>query len=90
MRVMGLGNGVHWVSWFLDSFAMMFTSCVLLTLILVYGNILENSAPSLVFCFMLTYTVSTITLAFFLSTLFSRCLSPPLPSSLLVHTSPPP
>ena len=38
MRVMGLGNGVHWVSWFLDSFAMMFTSCVLLTIILVVSS----------------------------------------------------
>ena len=37
-----------------------------------YGNILENSDPSLVFCFMLTYTVATIMLAFALSTLFSR------------------
>ena len=38
MRVMGLGNGVHWLSWFLDSFAMMFTSCVLLTIILVVST----------------------------------------------------
>ena len=40
-----------------------------------YGNILENSDPSLVFCFMLTYTVATIMLAFALSTLFSRLRS---------------
>ena len=38
MRVMGLGNSVHWISWFLDSFAVMFTSCVLLTIILVVSN----------------------------------------------------
>merc|ERR1719334_1968014 len=72
MRVMGLGNGVHWVSWFIDSWMVMFTSCVMLTLILVYGNILENSDPSLVFAFMLSYTVATIMLAFLLSTLFSK------------------
>ena len=40
--------------------------------LLQYGNILENSDPSLVFCFMLTYTIATIMLAFALSTLFSR------------------
>ena len=40
MRVMGLGNSVHWISWFLDSFAVMFTSCVLLTIILVVSDIL--------------------------------------------------
>jgi len=72
MRVMGLGNAVHWCSWFIDSFSVMFGSCILLTIILVYGNILENSSPSLVFCFMLTYTISTIMLAFFLSTIFSK------------------
>jgi len=72
MRVMGLGNAVHWCSWFIDSFAVMFASCILLTIILVQGNILENSDPTLVFCFMLTYTISTIMLSFFISTLFSR------------------
>ena len=35
MRVMGLGNAVHWISWFIDSFSVMFVSCVLLTIILV-------------------------------------------------------
>ena len=37
MRVMGLGNSVHWLSWFVDSFSVMFISCVLLTIILVVG-----------------------------------------------------
>ena len=46
MRVMGLGNSVHWISWFLDSFAIMFTSCVLLTIILVVSN---NSFLLLIF-----------------------------------------
>ena len=38
MRVMGLGNAVHWCSWFIDSFAVMFGSCVLLTIILVVSS----------------------------------------------------
>ena len=38
MRVMGLGNAVHWISWFIDSFSVMFVSCVLLTLILVVSS----------------------------------------------------
>ena len=29
---MGLGNGVHWVSWFVDSFALMGFSSLLLRL----------------------------------------------------------
>ena len=34
MRVMGLGNAVHWISWFIDSFALMSFSAFLLTIIL--------------------------------------------------------
>ena len=34
MRVMGLSNGVHWVSWFLDSFIVMFFSSGMLSLLL--------------------------------------------------------
>ena len=38
MRVMGLGNTVHWVSWFIDSFALMSFSAFLLTIILTVRN----------------------------------------------------
>ena len=34
MRVMGLGNLVHWVSWFIDSFAVMMFSSGMLSLLL--------------------------------------------------------
>ena len=72
MRVMGLGNMVHWTSWFIDSFGVMVFSVFLLTLTLTFGEILEKSDPTVVFCFMLCYSLSTVTLCFFLSTLFSR------------------
>ena len=54
MRVMGLGNSVHWISWFLDSFAIMFTSCVLLTIILVVSI---NSSLLLATCQMMSYLI---------------------------------
>lgn len=40
MRVMGLGNFVHWISWFIDSTAVMSFSSLLLTIILkvLFGN----------------------------------------------------
>ena len=34
MKVMGLGNGVHWMAWFIDSFFFMLISVFLLTIIL--------------------------------------------------------
>ncbi|XP_065332368.1 ATP-binding cassette sub-family A member 7-like isoform X3 [Cloeon dipterum] len=72
MRVMGLGNGVHWIGWFIDSFTPMLLTTVLLTIILVYGKILENSDPSLIFVFLLTYAIATISKCFLISTLFSK------------------
>lgn len=35
MKTMGLGNGVHWMAWFIDSVTFMLISCFLLSLILV-------------------------------------------------------
>ena len=34
MKVMGLGNTVHWVSWFITSFVMMLASVFLLVIVL--------------------------------------------------------
>ena len=34
MKVMGMGNGVHWVAWFIDSFIIMFISSCLLVVVL--------------------------------------------------------
>jgi hypothetical protein len=38
MRVMGLGNAVHWIGWFVDSITPMIFTIFLLTLILVVSN----------------------------------------------------
>lgn len=35
MRVMGLGNGVHWLGWFIDSIVPMLVTIMLLTAVLV-------------------------------------------------------
>ncbi|KAF0287166.1 ATP-binding cassette sub-family A member 1 [Amphibalanus amphitrite] len=72
MRILGLSNGVHWLGWFLTSFSSMVVSDVLLTIVLVYGKVLENSDPFIVFLFLLCFTMATITLSFLLSTLFSK------------------
>ena len=46
MRVMGLGNGVHWVSWFIDSLVVMAFSTFLLSLLLKvrYNRVFMYSA----------------------------------------------
>ncbi|CAG2225262.1 ABCA1 [Mytilus edulis] len=34
MKIMGLGNGVHWLAWFIDAFIVMFISLILMVIIL--------------------------------------------------------
>ena len=34
MKIMGLGNGVHWLSWFFDAFLIMTLSVILLVMTL--------------------------------------------------------
>ncbi|XP_046677344.1 ATP-binding cassette sub-family A member 7-like [Homalodisca vitripennis] len=72
MRVMGLGNGVHWLGWFVDSIVPMLVTIAMLTTVLVYGKVLKNADPTLVFSFLTIYGISVITQAFLISTFFLK------------------
>uniref|UniRef100_A0A1B6DIK2 ABC transporter domain-containing protein n=2 Tax=Clastoptera arizonana TaxID=38151 RepID=A0A1B6DIK2_9HEMI len=72
MRMMGLGNGIHWIGWFIDSFIPIIITISFLTVILVKGNILQSAEPSLVFCFLLIFGISTIALSFLISVFFNK------------------
>ncbi|XP_071490342.1 phospholipid-transporting ATPase ABCA1-like [Diadema antillarum] len=72
MKVMGLSNGVHWLAWFIDSFLVMFTSCVLLVLVLKYGNLITFTNSSILLLYLVSFCVSTIMLCFLISVFFSK------------------
>uniref|UniRef100_A0A2R5LC21 Putative lipid exporter abca1 n=1 Tax=Ornithodoros turicata TaxID=34597 RepID=A0A2R5LC21_9ACAR len=72
MKVMGLGNNALWLAWFINAFAFMFLSAILLTCILKFGKVLEHSDPIVVFIFLMCYAVAIISKAFLLTTFFSR------------------
>ncbi|XP_040215370.1 phospholipid-transporting ATPase ABCA1 isoform X3 [Rana temporaria] len=72
MRIMGLDNGILWLSWFISSFIPLLMSAALLVLILKTGNLLPYSDPSVVFVFLSIFGVVTISQCFLISTLFSR------------------
>lgn len=57
MRVMGLSNGMHWLSWFITSFSTMFIIILVLCLVIKYGKITMYSEFSvlLVFLFVLQW-----------------------------------
>ncbi|XP_035828704.1 phospholipid-transporting ATPase ABCA7 [Aplysia californica] len=72
MKIMGLGNGVHWLAWFINAFVMMLISVILFVAIVKVGKILEYSDPLVVFVFMMGFVVSTITQCFLISVFFNK------------------
>ncbi|KAM4810632.1 phospholipid-transporting ATPase ABCA1 [Rhinophrynus dorsalis] len=72
MRIMGLDNGILWLSWFISSLIPLLMSAGLLVLILKTGNLLPYSDPSVVFVFLSIFAVVTISQCFLISTIFSR------------------
>lgn len=77
MRMMGLSNWLHWCAWFF-MFLLFFSISVLLVTVLLCiqvtsnGAVLTYSDPSLVFVFLMAFTVATINFGFLISAFFSR------------------
>uniref|UniRef100_A0A8C9ZSY1 ATP binding cassette subfamily A member 3 n=1 Tax=Sander lucioperca TaxID=283035 RepID=A0A8C9ZSY1_SANLU len=77
MRMMGLSNWLHWSAWFLMFFLFLSISIFFVTLLLCIqvspnGAVLTYSDPTLVFVFLLAFTVATINFSFMISAFFSR------------------
>lgn len=72
MKIMGLGNGVHWMAWFINAFVMMFVTIVILVILLKMGKVLEHSDPSAILFFLTIFAIVTIVKCFLISTFFSR------------------
>lgn len=66
----GLTSWVHWVAWFIKYFIFMMLSVTLISVMLVYGRVFENSEFTAILMLFALYATSTITFCFFLSTLF--------------------
>ncbi|XP_030640902.1 phospholipid-transporting ATPase ABCA1 [Chanos chanos] len=72
MRIMGLGTGTLWTSWFISSYLPFLTSAGLLIAALKWGDILPYSDPAVVFFFLAAFATATIMQCFLISTFFSR------------------
>uniref|UniRef100_A0A914W7B2 ABC transporter domain-containing protein n=1 Tax=Plectus sambesii TaxID=2011161 RepID=A0A914W7B2_9BILA len=72
MRSMGLANSVHWLAWFITSYAQMTLTMTLLTVLLKAGEILAHSNPFVIWVMLEIFAASTITFAFLISTLYSK------------------
>uniref|UniRef100_A0A671VLC0 P-type phospholipid transporter n=1 Tax=Sparus aurata TaxID=8175 RepID=A0A671VLC0_SPAAU len=72
MRIMGLGTGTLWLSWFISSLVPFLVSAGLLIALLKWGDILPYSDPSVVFFFLTAFATATIMQCFLISTFFSK------------------
>eukprot|EP00795_Rhopilema_esculentum_P013264 gene13264-4097_t len=67
MKMMGLSNWVHWVSWFVKNFAFLTISCALITIVLKASKVFEYTDGFLLFVFFLAYSFSIIFFCFAIS-----------------------
>ncbi|VDD90945.1 unnamed protein product [Enterobius vermicularis] len=65
MRIMGLGDTVHWIAWAGQSALMSIFCCI-------YGNILPNTDLTLLLVFFLLFAFACIAQSIFFTTLFSK------------------
>ncbi|XP_054608194.2 phospholipid-transporting ATPase ABCA1 isoform X2 [Nothobranchius furzeri] len=72
MRIMGLGTGTLWLSWFISSIVPFMVSASLLIGVLKWGDILPYSNPAVVFFFLVAFATATIMQCFLISTFFSK------------------
>ncbi|GFS22638.1 ATP-binding cassette sub-family A member 1-like [Elysia marginata] len=72
LKIMGLGNGVNWLAWFISSLLPMMLTAVLLCILLKFGRILTYSDATLVFAYMCAFITSIVSFAFFMSTFFNK------------------
>uniref|UniRef100_A0A3Q0R836 ATP binding cassette subfamily A member 7 n=1 Tax=Amphilophus citrinellus TaxID=61819 RepID=A0A3Q0R836_AMPCI len=72
MRIMGLGTGTLWLSWFISSIVPFLFSAALLIALLKWGDILPYSNPAVIFFFLTAFATATIMQCFLISTFFSK------------------
>ncbi|XP_067637687.1 phospholipid-transporting ATPase ABCA3 isoform X2 [Eurosta solidaginis] len=76
MKIMGLDNWLHWTAWFVKSFIMLGISSALIILLLkIYWAegvaVLTFSNWSVLFVFLLVYTIASVCFCFMMATFFS-------------------
>nr|QUF59424.1 ATP-binding cassette transporter Abca1-like2 [Brachionus angularis] len=72
MQIMGLSNGIYWLSWFISSFLVMFFVSVITCVIIKFGKITIYSDFSLILVFFTCFIIATITQCFLISIFFNK------------------
>uniref|UniRef100_A0A3Q1K4G3 ABC transporter domain-containing protein n=1 Tax=Anabas testudineus TaxID=64144 RepID=A0A3Q1K4G3_ANATE len=72
MRAVGIQNGALWSARFTENIVLLTVPCVLISVMVKYGKVLQYSDPSVIFVFLLVFCLATISQCFFISVFFSK------------------
>ena len=77
MKMMGLSGGLHWSAWFIKYFIFLLITMAIATVFFTVkfnsnGKVLNQSDPSVLFVFLLLYSISSIMFCFCVSVFFSK------------------
>ncbi|XP_069561182.1 phospholipid-transporting ATPase ABCA1 [Brachyistius frenatus] len=72
LRAVGIQNGALWSARFTENIVLFTVPCVLLSVMIKYGQVLQYSDPSVIFVFLLVFCLATTTQCFFISVFFSK------------------
>ncbi|KAJ6646771.1 Phospholipid-transporting ATPase ABCA3 [Pseudolycoriella hygida] len=93
MKIMGLPNWLHWLSWFLRSMIMLTISVVLIVILLKIPMfkadtaVMTNSNAFLLLMYFVVFSINLTTLSFLVSTFFSTAKSAVTASSIVWYLS---
>ncbi|XP_070711035.1 phospholipid-transporting ATPase ABCA1-like [Pempheris klunzingeri] len=72
LRAVGIQNGALWSARFTENIVLLTVPCVLISVMVKFGKVLQYSDPTVIFVFLLVFCLATITQCFFISVFFSK------------------
>lgn len=72
MRIMSLGDVIHWVAWAFQTVLFNLISVFIISFLLKYGRILPNTDLSLLICILFLFSIACAAQCVYLSVFFSR------------------
>ncbi|CAD5209141.1 unnamed protein product [Bursaphelenchus xylophilus] len=72
MRIMGMGDVIHWLVWAIQTLLMNTIAIVLIVFMLKFGNILKHTSLGILFIVMFPFATACAAQCVFMSTFFSR------------------
>jgi ATP-binding cassette subfamily A (ABC1) protein 3 len=74
--MMGVNNWLHWAAWFVKYFLFLLITVAIMTLFLCIqtkkGPVIGKTDPSIVFVFLMVYSICTISFCFAVSVFFVK------------------